>query len=228
MDDTRQAAPVAPPSCLPVLAAAALCSLTGCSMFVMTGKMLFGNPRLPCAFRSATGINVADGEKKVVVVCSTPEAVKAEYPAAGFDLLEGVTQRLKREGVEVVSPDDVLTWIDNNGGDWGSPSELAERFQPDVIVHIKLERFTCREDNSPDMYRGRVNGVVVAYRVRTDDDGTHAERIFENDFLSVYPEHNPVAAGKKSARVFQQEYVGRVSAELARFFYDYHASETID
>src|SRR5690606_36217545 len=92
--------------------------LPGSSLVTMAGKMIFGDPVMPCAFTNMTRVDLAKEGKTVVVVCSTPEAVKSDFPSLNIDLLDGVARQLNRREIKVVSPDDVAAWMDDNGGRW--------------------------------------------------------------------------------------------------------------
>lgn len=204
-----------------------LTSQAGCSFFINTGRILFGDPVIPSAFRSQTGVNPAKTDKKLLVVCTTPHSIKSEYPAVDFELIDGITRRLKLHGVDMVPPDDVATWIDDNGGMWNDPSELARSFDADYIVHIDLKRFTLREENSPTLWRGRVDGTVFAYEVIDAGGQKSATTVFEREYKSEYPAHYPVSVDRKSLKIFRKEYVDHISDELARYFHDYRMSDQI-
>ena len=51
---------------------ACIFGLAGCSMFVLAGKMFFGDPKQTSAFHEGTGVDLTEGKKKVVVLCSAP------------------------------------------------------------------------------------------------------------------------------------------------------------
>jgi hypothetical protein len=168
------------------------------------------------------------GENLVVVVCSTPEAIRGDFPSLSADLLDGVTRRLKRENVKVVSPDAVATWLDDNGGRWSDPSEIAEQFDADFIIHIELEQFAYHQENSPLLLRGRATGKATAWAVHTAEGTKLATNVFEREYTSEYPQHHPVSVEQISDHVFRKRYLDRVCGELARMFYDYRYSDVIE
>jgi len=200
----------------------------GCSLFLMAGKMLYGDPVQVCAFTSVTGVNLVAEKKSVAVLCTVPAAVESQYPSVGRDILEKVTQRLKREEVKVISVDTVLDWLDDNAGMWSDPDELAEAFDADYIIEIELVAFTHKAENSPQLYQGKTNGYVRAYQVANRDGRRTAEEVFaDEDFRSTYPEHHPQPASKTSGEHFLRQYVQRISTQLAQMFYNHHASEVV-
>ncbi|HTN03206.1 MAG TPA: hypothetical protein VL132_15060, partial [Planctomycetaceae bacterium] len=153
-------------------ASAALSSLIllpGCSFGVMFNRMILGDPKVPAEFRNMTKIDLTKGEHTVMVICSTPAAVDDDLSTLKLDLIDGITRRMKLNGVEVIDPDHVATWLDDHGG-FRDPSELAEDFDVHFIAWIDVQQFSFREDNSPKLLRGRCAGFVRVYRVDPSGD----------------------------------------------------------
>lgn len=206
---------------------AVLAGLSGCQLVTMAGKMIMGDPVVTCAFTQQTHIDLVKDERTVLVVCQVPQSVRKTFPSLSYDILDGVTRRLKREGVGIVSPNDVASWLDDNGGRWEDVSELAEAFDADYIVDIDVNRFTHTEENSPDLFRGRASGMVVAYEVRTIDGLKTTHHAFEREFNSEYPSHHPISVTSISSKTFRKQYVDRVCNELAHLFYNHRMSDEV-
>jgi hypothetical protein len=187
----------------------------------MAGKMLFDDPVLTCEFTARTRVDLRKGHKKLLVVCSTPESIKSEFPSLDFDLLELVARNLRQNEIETVSLDEVATWLDDVGGSWESPSELAEQFDADYIIHIDLDEFDFREKSSPNLLRGRALGNVYAYRVSGEGGQKFAAEVFVSEFRSEYPRHSPVPSDQVSPKTFRSDYVRQVSKKISRLFYNY-------
>ncbi|MFO1023284.1 MAG: hypothetical protein U0903_21730 [Planctomycetales bacterium] len=66
--------------------AALLLPLSGCSLGVMAGKMLFGDPLIGDDFKGTTGKTLTEKGKKVAVICNAPESVRDEFSALSVDL----------------------------------------------------------------------------------------------------------------------------------------------
>jgi len=213
-----------------LFSAAVLCSLAGCSLFIMAGKLFYGDPKIHSAFHTGTGFDLAKSDKTVLVVCSTPAYVQSDLPSVSLEILEGVARRLKRHQVRIIKPDDVLSWLDTKGGVWNDPAELTEKFDVDYIVHIDLRRFDYLEEHSRNMYRGRVDGTLHVYEVRERD----GEKIVVNafsppEFEWVYPKLRPIPSQRMNPRIFQKRLINRVSMQLAQMLYDHPMStEPID
>lgn len=208
-----------------VVLAGLLCLASGCSLFVMGGKMLFGDPKVTSTFTGMTSIDLTEADKKLLVICTTPESIKSEMPSLDIDLMDGLNRRLKRRGIPVVDSDEVSGWLDDNGWRWDDIGEIADDLACDFIVHVDLENFDYREENSPDMYRGRSAGGIYVYQVQKLDGTRKALEIFHGDFRSEYPQTHPIAAGEMSKRTFQKRYLDHVCDELGRNFYSYRYSD---
>jgi hypothetical protein len=210
-----------------LIAGGMMLGLSGCSLFVMAGKMLAGDPKIPSAFEQVSRVNLTKGKKKVLVICSTPEYIKADYPSLNFDLTDGVIRRMRLRGIEVISPDLVTTWIDNQGGfTQYDANELAQEFDADYIVHVDIDRFDYKEENSVALFRGRMNGHVYGYEVRKTGGMKMAQSVFAREITSVYPTHHPVSSNEMSAGTFRKRYLDIAANEVARLFYDHRLSET--
>lgn len=198
-----------------------LVSLSGCSLGVMFNRMITGDPLLPSQFKQMTGTDLTKGKSTVVVVCSTPTSVEAELSSLNLDLIDGVTRRLKVHGVDVISPDQVAKWIDQNGGVVADPTAMANAFEADYVAWIDVESFSIREPSSPKLLRGRAQGYVRVYRVEKLTDEKLALAAFNAEFTSTYPDLQPVSETSQTAETFQKKYIDQVCDDLAEKFYDH-------
>lgn len=209
-----------------VLMAGLACSTSGCRLGMMAGKMIFGDPKTDCAFRASTRADLTLGKDRVLVICSTPESLRQDWNSLNIDLIDGITRRLKTQGIKVVRPDDVATWIDDNGGTFDDFSALAEEFDADYIIHLNLDRFTYLGENTKSLYRGKSHGVVTAHHSDIANGQTIARIAFEREFNSEYPQH-PIPADQITAKVFQKQYMDRICDQVAFLFYDHRSSEEV-
>lgn len=199
---------------------------TGCSLFVMAGKFLVGDPMVDADFEAYTKKSLDEKGKKVVVVCQTPDAVKSQFSSLDVDLLAQLTRRLAAAEVDVVRPHKVASWIDDNGG-VTEIEELAKAMEADYVIQITVDNFDYREENSPNLFRGRSSGTVNVYEVTETDGRFEGKHIYSKGFTSVYPNHKPVSVDDVSEQVFRKKYLDRVSDELARLFYNHKAGADI-
>jgi hypothetical protein len=139
--------------------------LSGCSLFVMAGKMLQGDPVVDDEFKHWYGKSMDKSEKKVAVVCSTPESVKSEFSSLDLDLASEVSRKLGLHKVNVVKSHKVASWMDDHGGADFDLKELGNDLGAELVIAIKLEHFDFREENSPDLFRGKARGNVTVYEL---------------------------------------------------------------
>lgn len=214
------------PRSLRRLSILSLFAFAGCSLAVMTGKMITGDPLTVCTFSQQTGVDLAKSQKKVLIYCTFPEAARAEYSSVSANIVESIALELKREGIDVVKSGKVTSWIGDRAGIVDERDELAEAFKPDFIIHIELDEFTHRADNSPNMFQGKTLGNIYAYKVFKRDGVFMTEERFNTDFKSVYPPNNPVPKSKRTERTFLRNYESRIATQIAQLFYNHRIDAT--
>lgn len=142
-----------------------LIHLGGCAPMVMLGKMLQGDPLVDDEFKKWNGKSLAKSGKQVAILVSTPESIKSEYASLDIDLLSEISRKLATQQIAVVKPHKVATWIDDHGWEDMDLKELGTDIDADYVIQVKLDHFDYREENSPNLFRGRTNGVITAYEL---------------------------------------------------------------
>ena len=209
-----------------LLAAAALfSSVGGCSLGIMAGKAIFGDPKHASEFRTQTGIDLTKEEKKLLVIVRTPQAIAGELPSLDVDLINGISRRLKLHGVKIVNPDDVAKWIDKNGGRFDRPSELAREFHTDYIAIIDVDTFSLHDHNSPNLYHGTTSGQMQVFKVLDIAGIKETQEVFAGNFRNQYPPHGPVPADSLSSKMFEMRFIDSLSDRLGSRFYDYRLGD---
>jgi len=208
-----------------------LISLTGCSLGVMAGKMLIGDPMVGDDFKSKTGKSLTEKGCKVAILCSTPESVKDQFASLQVELLRDVSRKMSIHKIDVVKPHLVASWIDDNGGKTDDLGSLAQEVDADYIVDINVEQFSYIEENSPNLYRGRCNGAVTVFAFAQEKgEGESSKKrsgsprqVYQNTFKSVHPVHQPIPADQTSELIFRKKFMDRVGDEISRLFYKHRA-----
>ena len=201
-----------------------LAVVPGCSLGVMAGKMLFGDPKVKSQFRGATGVDLTKGEKSLLIICSAPHGILAKYPSIQIDIVDRMTRHLDTRKVKVISSDDVATWFDDHG-EWGDFSELADEFDADFIMHIEIDTFSCQVEDSPNLLQGKTDGkVTIVEAAGKDVKSTNVA--FERTFDVTFPAY-PVPRENKSEQLFTEGFLDRTAISLTQFLYDHRASETV-
>ena len=86
-------------ACLAI--ASAVWTLGGCSLFVMAGKMFFGDPKQTAKFHAVTDVDLTDGEKSVLIVATTPLSAKEAGATVDIQIVEQVSRQLRAKGIKV-------------------------------------------------------------------------------------------------------------------------------
>lgn len=200
-------------------------TFAGCSLVVMAGKMFLGDPKVQSAFNKQTGVDLVEDEQTILIVCRTPSLMQGRMPTLQHDLTDAILRKLRQQGIQTVSPDDVADWLDDNGGEFDHATELAAEFDTDYIAIIDVESLQFFEPNSPEMYRGQAQGAIRGYRVDEQNSRRVALQVFSSGFRTEYPRFNPVPAHSISERTFQKQFTQHLSQHLARQFYDYRMGD---
>ncbi|MCA9055689.1 MAG: hypothetical protein KDA75_17740 [Planctomycetaceae bacterium] len=204
-----------------------LSSLTGCVRVLAIGaKVLIGDPKMESTFQQRTGIELQDGEHKVAVVIDAPHRVAYDFDTLVPDLQERLLQQMRRNGIEVVDPDEVTSVLENAGGDF-SPTHLAQKIDADCILHVQIEAFTDAQSGNPSLLQSHSHGVVTGYEVRGEFGaaGRHVVEVYEESFQSSYPSGHPLAAEQTPRLKFQQRCINDLADEIGRQCYDVTTAE---
>lgn len=201
-----------------LLAIGVLTFLPGCSLYVMAGKMLFGDPQLTPEFTMATGVRLTGGDRSAVVIARVPSYLSGEIATLESDLITGITSRMQQQGIAATDADTVIDWIDERGTS-DDIEGAAARFDVDYVIHVELEEFANLEENSTALLRGRANGMVRAYKLETVDEKRVPRMVFEREFQTRHPRQQPVSAGDVTRTVFVRRHLDQLCDDLARKFH---------
>jgi len=191
---------------------------TGCSLGVMAGKMLFGNPKLSSAFSMATGVDLADSELTVVVIARVPSYLSGDLATLEPDLINGVTDQLIRESIDATASEEVIDWIDERGSS-DDVQAAAEKFGTDYVIRIDLASFENLEQKSAWLHRGRSAGSIAAYKIETINGKKVPRMVFERGFDEQHPRRQPVPVGEVSRTVFVRRHLDQLASDIARNFH---------
>jgi len=200
---------------------------SGCQIVIGVLMLFQGLPMLDADFEKATGHSLTEKGKKVIVLCTSPEKAKMEVTSLDVDIIAEVSRRLKAQEIELVDPNKVATYIDDNGGEVNESEikEISKKFKADYVIFIELTDFGCQEANSPGLLRGHAQGRINVITYEKHDDINLTKQIYNKPFDSKYPVHQPVSIEQTSLPVFRKQYLDRVSEEIARMFYKHRPGE---
>lgn len=212
---------------LTLASAAMLCwAVTGCSLGVMAGKLLMGDPKQKAAFRAATGTDLTKGKDSLLIICSAPHGILAQFPSLQVDMADRISRNLETRGVKVVSSDQVASWYDEHG-EWGDFKELAEAFEADYIMNVQLQKFTYRVPDSENLMQGIAEGRISVTQTSYSKKKSRPGAIFERGFQLQFPTSYPVPRENRSEQIFIEGFQDRLALHLSQFLYDHHLSETV-
>ncbi|MGZ0168529.1 MAG: hypothetical protein ACKVHE_03135 [Planctomycetales bacterium] len=200
-------------------------NIGGCSLLVMGGKMLFGDPKVASSFKTQTGVDLTDGEKSLLVVCRSPHLILNSAPTFEYDLTDGLLRRLKQKGVKVVSPDKVSRWLDDNGGEFDDVKELARDFDADFIAVVDVQNVRFFEENSRDMMKGHAQGTIRVHETTKIAGERTAFEAFRSGFSMDHPRFRPVSIHEMSEHAFQRQFIDTLTRQIAQQFHDYRTSD---
>jgi hypothetical protein len=212
-------------ACQLLLLSLMLLVVPGCALGVMAGKMFFGDPKLNAEFRKTSGVDLTEGEHKLLIICSTPHGIRSDYPSLEIDIVDRMTRILETRGISLISSDDVAAWYDDQG-EWGDFSELAKTFEADYVLHVDLRKFTCEVPDSSNLLQGHAEGRLTAFRA-ADGTSVTSQTAFDRMFKVIYPPTYPVPRENRSDAIFVQGFMDRVAVHLSQYFYDHRASEAL-
>jgi len=195
-----------------------LAAVPGCSLGVMAGKMLFGNPRMSSEFTMATGVDLIDSEQRVVVIARVPSFLSGDLATLEPDLITGITDQLIRQSIQATPAHEVIDWIDEHGTS-DDVEAAANKFGVDYVIHIELATFENLEEKTSWLHRGRSAGTVTAYKVETIGGKRVTRMVFERGFDERHPRRQPVPVGEVSRTVFARRHLDQLTGDLARKFH---------
>lgn len=191
----------------------------------MAGKLLMGDPKQKAAFRAATGTDLTKGKDSLLIICSAPHGILAEFPSLQVDVSDRMSRILETRGVKLISSDQVATWYDDHG-EWGDFAELAKAFEADYIMHVQIRRFTYKVPDSENLMQGKAEGRVSVTQV-SEKKQSRPGAIFERTFQLQFPTAYPVPRENRSEQIFVEGFLDRLALQLAQFLYDHKVSETV-
>ena len=219
-----------------LLTSIVLMCCSGCSLFVMAGKAMLGDPKVSSPFTAATGIKLTDGNDAIVIICSAPHRLLSDHPALQIDIVDRVSRILETHDVKVVSSGDVATWYDDHG-EWGDYSELANEFDARYVLHIDFRKFHHRVPESDNLLQGSAAGHLSVHEVNRPgtlsktltrkNEYVPVTMVFDRDFSMQFPNAYPVPRDTRTEDQFVQGFIDRVALHISQHMYDYKMSESI-
>ena len=193
---------------LSAMMAPVLVSTTGClHSLLATGIYVF------------QGGDVVDAQcdalagERVVVICRPPSSHEYRHAGAAREIGKRVSMLLNEHvpRIDVVSPREVDTWIDEQ--DWDNYKDLGRAVKASRVVYIELDNFDLYKGST--LYQGDASINMTVY-----DMDNRGEMIWEKNLGQVlFPRNSGIPAADKPLHQFQSQFVNIVSQQLAVYFY---------
>ncbi len=194
-------------------------SSTGCLHSILaTGIYLWqGGDVVPAQCDALEG-------ERVVVICRPPSSHEYRHAGAAREIGKRVSYLLRENvpRIDVVSPDEVDNWIDEQ--DWDNYKDLGRAVKATRVVYIELDNFDLYKGST--LYQGDAEVVIKVYDM--EDKG---HEVFERNVGQIlFPRNSGIPASDKSIHQFQSQFVNVVSTQLGTLFYkhDPNASFALD
>lgn len=212
-------------------------AIPGCSLFVMAGKALFGDPKVTSAFSAATGDDLTESDEKVVIICSASHRLLSRIPSLQIDIVDRVSRDLETQNIRVVDSGDLAGWYDDHG-EWGDYSELAAEFDAGYVLHVDLRQFEYRVPESENLLQGKAEGHISVHKIMKEkkpslglskrrNDFVPVMSVFDRDFALQFPSSYPVPRETRSEDMFAQSFIDRTALHISQHLYDYKMSESV-
>jgi len=205
-----------------LLLVVALSTCTGCNVIVGLGYFIGGPPTIEPVFDQQTKLSLRDDDKMVAVVCYAPKELKFDVDDVDVSLARHVAHQLAAHDIKVMRPDQVQAWLDRND-DWDSPAEVGRALEVDWVIYIDLEEYSLYEKNVSNLYRGRTSAMVKVFDM-SDGEG---HELFVQELVSQYPIRQPVPTSDISHNKFKMLYMGFLSNQIGRMFYEHFTADDI-
>lgn len=160
-----------------------------------------------------------EGER-VVVICRPPSSHEYRHAGAARQIGKRVSHLLRENvpRIDVVSPDEVDNWIDEQ--DWDNYKDLGRAVKASRVVYIELDNFDLYKGST--LYQGDAELVIKVYDI--DDKG---REVFERNVGQIlFPRNSGIPASDKPLHQFQSQFVNVVSTQLASLFYKHDPNAT--
>src|SRR5690606_20616153 len=197
--------------------------LQGCGQFVLLSYIIGGPPSIEPDFDAETGLSLKGKDKTVAVVCYAPTELQYDYPKVDAEVASAVADRLAEHGINVVHPDYVEAWTDENA-DWERPEEIRSALKATRGIDIQLGGVSLYEENSHTLYRRRSEGSLSVIEMQPDGTG---EKVFATELDSVFRTQMPRPTHDISYVQFKREYLSRLSESIGWKFYERYNGDMI-
>jgi hypothetical protein len=209
-----------------------LITLAGCDPRQM---LYFLQPFDPTV--APTGPSLKD--KRVVMITKASPGATNDFPLVDRELNREVATilREKVKRIDLVDQDKVWAW-DKAHPSWTDPSELAEKFEADMIVLLEIGQFQVQSPSSPDMFEGKaIVSVQVTELAHPKDSKGHVLRdkpkeakvVCNEESVTNFPSRGPIPSSADFTRnSFKSKFLHLVATKVSWYFVDHAPGDDIE
>ncbi len=196
---------------VPFLLLATLTTAGGCALIhqIMAGD----GPMVPPLYTGLTG-------KRVAVVCVVNSGSFGSE-TVGQDIARRVARHLrgKVEQIELVRPEEVADWIDQNNWDEERFVDVGRGVDADVVLAIEVNNFRLHE--GPTLYRGQASIVV-----RVIDVPSGGEILYDYDIPEMsFPPNIGIPTTDQTEASFRRIFVQQLAYDVSKIFFEHPMAE---
>lgn len=160
------------------------------------------------------------GQKVAIVCISDTQAYGPDNSSSMIS--RALRNKLVKEikDIKIVHPSDVEDWIDNHY-DEIDYLEIGRALNVDKVVGIDLNTYRLHEGST--LFKGRAEYELSVYDMKKDGVVVFAKGPIEFSF----PKNHGQPTTSISERQFEALFVGELSNEIAKYFYDYDFTNTV-
>lgn len=216
--------------------------ISGCQIVIGVLMILRGFPKEDADFKRQTGRSMEGNRSKVVVLCTSPEKSKHDHVSLDADVIAEVSRQMKSNDIRVIDSHELLSWIDDNGGELleSDLAEIGNKFDVDYLVQIEMTEFGIKDPSSPGLYRGKAVARVRAFarqdpkkkpeKAKSKGEADTVPRsplkhIYTKPYSCTFPTHQPVPTDRESAAIFSKRFLERLGIEISQLFYAHRLEE---
>ncbi len=157
--------------------------------------------------------------KRVAVVVATEAGIGNNQAAKTLTafIQTALSTNMKKK-VEIVRPQEVEKWLDQNGWTEADPVEIGRGVNADMIIMVDLLNLNLKD--GPTLYRGQSDINVAVYDVK--DMGKLAFRKQISEFS--FPTMGGTPVSDTSESKFRAAYLGVVANKVSSLFYQIEAT----
>ncbi|RLS56221.1 MAG: hypothetical protein DWH91_07400 [Planctomycetota bacterium] len=219
-------------ACQSLAAGVSLLFTGGCiNVAAIAGKMFIGDPKSNSKVKDISGVDLEEAGHRVILTCQAPLSVMEGYESAASDLEVELLRRMRQKKIPTVDSDEVVELLDARGGQYNPQILIDEIPDADLLFELRMESFTLKDLNTPQMYHGQCAGRIIGFQIIGGEEHGKApgsrmmSQFFENDFDIDYPNGYPIPRENMSEMIFRKKFIGFLGQRLGNIFFDVTSQE---